>query len=372
MRRYGLHPKLVAKFRDWIGNRPVEFAAFAWDVLHGSLGLPGDVRDDLRAMARHLDPVLPAPGATFADFRSLSLDALVQPNAEALFPSMSDVVLKSVVLRRSLAGLWRNWKAGHAADLANTTVLASTVDFARRLHLARLSTLATVYCEALWRWYGDRTALRWLVEILLDVGAHQTLALLGQELTADDSHASLVAYLTARLSLSRFESVRLYREFAETDGLLDYSKVTPAQLATKSPESAIVVGDLQLELRRPIIPIQHLVAAMQTDPEWRYAFRVVTTYTCAMSPATDEMPVKLTTKFLDLFGNDFALWYRLTRYCNRKAPYYEGLGQLVAREAWSLPHDYFAWTGLAAWLSPDSPDELIGEIRSSRVEQAAY
>ena len=176
MRRRGLDPRLVRVALAWFGERPLELGLFSWDVLCRSLVVDAELLATLRRNAAVVRALLPAPGATFANFRALACADAVERLAHPSYAAADDdALMKDAVMSRAVGAmeeLRRRHGIGvmHETNFANSTRLFGSV-----MHLCHLSTLASLYLDYALHAIEHRAALGDYIDALLDVGAVEAL-----------------------------------------------------------------------------------------------------------------------------------------------------------------------------------------------------
>ena len=136
----------------------------------------------------------------------------------------------------------------------------------------------------------------------------------------------------------------------------------------RMPRSHVVLADAAAEQGELLVPFEIVDQIASANPSWRYVHRVraVMSGLAQQTPGA-ELPLIFVENFLDVFGNDFSLWYE-TGIVGSTAPWRPKLVARVASEVTAVPHDFMAWVGLASLVDNDV-GELVGEVNSRAAAQ---
>ncbi|HUS66127.1 MAG TPA: hypothetical protein VMZ28_16355 [Kofleriaceae bacterium] len=364
--RRGLDPRLIATLLPWFAGRPLELGLFSWDVLASAVLEEGALVDALRANARAVAPLLPAPGSTFANVTRRPSVLAVKEQAAPPYRQVADEEIDDVILRRALGALEELRRRHGLEFLKKTKILETTRQFAQFLHLAHLSTLSSFYLDYLFKGLDHRPAGADLVEVLLDVGARSVLP--GADQLMGDGSAEeveLVGYMAARAELIGGRYQAIHDQLREGTPDANFRTVPLDELA-RFARSHIVYAMAALELKRYPVSFALLNRIIELHPNWRYAHRVRVAVSAALADPASDGAVPLVDQFLGRFGNDFGLWHLTARYAPPGAPWLEQLRGRLVGEVSALPHDWAAWAALAQHLGAQ---EAIRELDQRMVQQ---
>ena len=225
-RRRGLDPRLVRIAFDWFAERPLELGLFSWDVLCSSIISDSDagLLQELRKNASRVREILPAPGSVFASVRKVESADAIASLAMPSYESKSDDELIAAAIQQRSLGAAEQLRRRHGLEpLDKAGFLESTRKLGLMFHLAHLSTLATLYLDYAFRGLGNRSALSDYVEVLLDVGAINSLPeRLEVVPTQSMPEFELYGYMHARAAIIRQEQREIF-EALKQGTTIDYA-----------------------------------------------------------------------------------------------------------------------------------------------------
>ena len=291
MRRRGLEPGLIKRVLVWLADRPLELGLFSWDALSCALLGADDapLLGELRKNALRVRPLLPAPASTFVHSSSMTTAKAVETFTEARHRQLDDDPLTHAAAEeRSLVALDELRRRHGIETLADGGIVDSTVRFSRLLHLSHMSTLASLYADYAFRVLKTRTALPEFVEILLDVGATESLPP-PSDLTPDGTveQLDLLGYAAARAAIVAGNGAAVLAQLQSVMKVAyDASSV---EEILKMPRSHVVFADAAAEQNKITVPFPILDQIAGTNPEWRYAHRVRAIVSALAQETPDEI-----------------------------------------------------------------------------------
>jgi hypothetical protein len=363
-RRRGLDPRLVRIAFDWFGDRPLELGLFSWDVLCSSLISDGDpgLLQQLRKNASRVREILPAPGSVFVSVRKIkSAEAIARWAMPAYESTSEDDLIAAAITQRSLGAAEQLRRRHGIQPLDQAGFLESTRQLGLTLHLGHLSTLASLYLDYAFRGLGNRSALGDYVEVLLDVGAINSLPdRLEVVPTQSVPEFELFGYMHARSAIIRQEQREIF-EALKQGTTIDYASADFEALLQR-PRSHLPYAEAGLELDEFPVPYPLIDEIASRHPGWRYAHRVRASLVAATADIDSPHSPLFADKFLEMFGNEFRLWYCMRRYAKDGASWVDALTARLLGEVAALPHDAMAWSALASAIKTKERD-AFDEVR---------
>ena len=358
--RRGLQPSLVAALRAEWSERPLERSLLAWDTLNGSL-LPDALAEELRDEARLVGAVLPAAGGSYIVRRPKEIDQLITAMAVPALEGWSTEALTAG--DPPLGGL----RVGGVAS--DQTLLELTRQYARLLHRAHLPALASFRLADLYFNHRFEPALRDLVEVLLDQQSPDVESWMADASARDASTIELATYARVR-SLNNCDQWDEALTFAATHlAALQSMNLTPDQAARINPRPTLAYAEAALRAGRQTVSFEHVAAIAGLESPWRYAFRVLLTYSATR--IKDASFVKLLATDLEKFGNDLRAWYDPMAVAPDDVHWGRGFLALLAREGETLPHNPEVWKAAALLLGSDDASDGVDEVDLRLRKQAS-
>ena len=363
-RRRGLDPRLVRIALDWFADRPLELGLFSWDVLCSSIISDADpgLLSQLRKNAGHVREILPAPGSVFVSLRKMKrTDAIARWAMPAYESKSEDELIAAAITQRSLGAAEELRRRHGIQALDEAGFLESTRQLGLMLHLGHASTLASLYLDYAFRGLGNRSALGDDVEVLLDVGAINSLPdRLEVVPTQSTAELELFGYMHARAGIIRQEQREIY-EALKQGTTIDYA-AADFDAMLQRPRSHLPFAEAGVEVGEFPVPYPLIDEIANRHPGWRYAHRVRASLVAATADADSPLPPLFAEKFLEMFGNDFRLWYCMRRYARDGATWVDALTARLLGEVAALPHDAMAWSALASAIKTSERD-AFAEVR---------
>jgi hypothetical protein len=357
--RRGLQPSAIAALREEWSARPLERSLLAWDVLNGAVLSDRALAEELRDEARLVGAVLPEAGKAVVLRRPEELDQLVRAIA---VPGLEDLSSDELTAGDPPLGGLR--VGGVVPD---KTLFELTRQYARLLHRAHLPTLASFRLADLYFHHHYEPALRDLVEVLLD-----------QESTDVESwiaHAPANAEAIELATYARLRSLNNRDEWDEAltfadahRAALDAMKLPPARGAQVNPRPTLAYAEAALRAGKPTVSFEHVAAITNVDAPWRYAFRVLLTYSATR--IKDAKFVSLLAAHIEKFGNDLHVWYDPMAVAPDDIHWGQGFVALLAREGQALRHNPDVWKAAALLLADENGNDGVDEVDARLRKQA--
>jgi hypothetical protein len=350
---------VIAALREQWSARPLERSLLAWDVLNGSVLSDPSLAEELRDEARLVGAVLPDPGRATVLNRPEELDQLI---AAIAVPGLQELPSDALTAGDPPLGGLR--VAGVVPD---TTLFELTRQYARILHRAHLPTLASFCLADLYFHHRYEPALRDLVEVLLDQESTDVESWMAHA-PANADGIELATYVRLR-SLNNREEWDEALSFADTHrAAIDAMKLPPAKAAQVNPRPTLAYAEAALRAGRPTVSFEHVAAITNIETPWRYAFRVLLTYSATR--IKDAKFVALLAAHLEKFGNDLHAWYDPMAVAPDDIHWGRGFIALLAREGQALPHNPDIWRAAALLLADADGNDGVEEVDARLQKQA--
>ena len=365
MRRRGADPSLVKRILVWLESRPLELGLFSWDILCSAVLEPSErsLLEELRQNAKRVRAVLPAPGSTFVNTREVSSERVVDTVARPAYRNADDdALMHAATEQRALGALDELRHRYDVSTLIEAGTVNSTVEIARLLHLSHLPSLGSMYADYAFRVLRSRPALTELVEMLLDVGAGDSVPPPSEiSPNGEAEQLDLLGYAAARAQIVNGNAAAVCAQLKSVMNT-DYHALDIAEVL-RMPRSHVVLADAAAEQDQIPVPFAIIDQIAQANPSWRYVHRVRAVMSgLVQETAGAELPLLFVDAFLDGFGNDFSLWYESGIVATGK-PWHQKLIERAASEVAAGPHDFMAWVGLVSLIDSDER-ELINEVNA--------
>jgi hypothetical protein len=367
MARRGLDPILVRALLPWLAARPLELALVAWDVLSTSL-LPVDdpLIEQLRAAARPLSRVLPAPMKVGVNLNSFPASRLVAEFADMRASArLSGAELLATAYDHSLAAFAVLQKRGDPL-LRKPEVVRSIHAFAKLLQVAHLPSLAAVYFDYLSRPLAQRWAALDLCETLFDAEAPETIP--GNAIQRGD---------VPEEQLNDVAEYIVYRTWLALKNPTQAHSLLESNLKTRDPELGppsarlvVVRAHLGTIFQERPVALADVEAAVAGQTLWRYGTAALVAVAAAQSPPASPRPLTLWHDYVSGFGNDFGCWYDATVASSESAPWRREACRVLGREARHLPHERAVWKPICMALGRTAEvQKAVLEMERKLVQQ---
>jgi hypothetical protein len=369
MLRRAHDPRLVELMRRVYADRPLERGLFAWDVLAGSIIESPELLATLRRDAIAVREVLPEPGERHSKLDRISSTELVDRMAVARFKDVSVEQLLEAAHRRDLGAMRELQKRGFDEKMVSTGFLRDSHRFAASIASMHCPTLSSFYLDFIWRGLYYRPALADLCETYLDFGAVDSLPA-DEEILSDGSDADidLMAYVDGRRAVARNKTKDKLKQYEASPARLDYSK-PPAELAKTFPRSQLVEAEIFTRWDKTRVPAEVVAAILQTNPDWRYAARVLLGMIARFSESGSPVPFNTLDSFVKAYGNDFRAWYNFADYGPEGDQFYLQIFARLVRELTLLPHDQPVWVMMAMMTGEAEDGPAVQEVYQRTEEQ---
>lgn len=354
MARRGNDPRLVRALWATLAGRPLEQALVAVDVLAQAIWSPQDaLLGELREAAALLGDARTA-GEVGIDLNAHPASSLIGPHLREP-ESASTVELLARTYIQDLGALEVLRRRGDDL-LARLPTRESLHAFARLAALARLPTLASVYCDWLVRGLGWPVPMVDLCETLFDAGVAHKIPGDAIDPTAVPEHEQqdLAEYLLYRSHLGVGDP--------DSANALVVKTTAERPRWTRSPgiRNEVVRAHLgTLYDHGRDVPLARIEAACAQDPLWRYGAQV------RAIVAADRAPLRaldLFHTYLGSFGNDFDTTLDVISIAPE--PVKRDVARILCREAFFLPHEPAPWKLLGVLFGVEEPiaDEIDARL----------